>query len=447
MQIQTLTESLAAFDPEIYALMQEEIQKQRYTLSLLPTSNAVSPFSAYLKGSIFGNGYLDHHAAQSQVKLEEIAAARAEQLFGADHAIVRIADIATASRVVFHGLLKEEGGTVLSFNRRKQEHCTGGWMDFDFVNFSIEPDTELIDLEHVARIAKARRPRLIIYSPVNYPRKLDLARLRAIADEVGAYLWIDIGQNAGAVAAGVATSPFPAADVVTFPTNDSLHGPQSAVILTTQALAGRMDQAVLDTGHGLVKKNVLAALATTFLEAGTAPFRACCEQVLKNARALEKGLHDAGAGTLCGQTDSHLVLARLPEDAAPEEFAQKLNEAGFMVKADCMMTADEGLAFPILRLSALDPTTRGMKETSLQTVGRVLGEFLLSARDAAAVQKARAQIRALLLDKPLFSDEWVPVGINLTKGYGQQDLSISREVEAEEQAAQKSRMWSFWDNM
>ena len=445
MQNKTLTESLSGFDPEVYGLLQDEVQKQRFTLSLLPTSNAVSPFSAYLKGSIFGNGYLDHHALQSHVKLEDIAAHRAEKLLGADHAIVRLSDIASASRVVFHALM-QEGGTVLSFNRRKSEHCSGGWMQFEFLNFSIDPHTELIDLDRVERIAQARKPRLIIYSPVNYPRQVDFEKLQDIAKSAGAYLWVDIGQNAGAIAAGCAPSPVPYADVVTFPTNDSLHGPQSAVILTTKELADRMDRAVLDTGHAMVKKNVLAALATTFLEAGTAPFKACCEQVLKNAKALEKGLHDAGIKTLCGDTESHLVLARLPKGQKPQEIADKLEEAGFLVKADQMLTDDEGLTFPILRLSTLDPTTRALKEPSLQTVGHLLGDFLLSARDKAAIDKARAQIRAILMDKPLFSDEWLPTNINLTPGYGQKDLNISQEVEAEKQEAQQERMWSFWDN-
>ena len=445
MQNKTLTESLAGFDPEIYGLLQDEVQKQRFTLSLLPTSNAVSPFSAYLKGSIFGNGYLDHHALQAHVKLEDIAAQRAEKLFGAGHAIVRLSDIAAASRVVFHAFM-QDGGTVLSFNRRKSEHCSGEWMHFDFLNFSIDPDTELIDLERVERIAQARKPKLIIYSPVNYPRPVDYERLQDIAKDVGAYLWVDIGQNAGAVAAGCAPSPVPYADVVTFPTNDSLHGPQSAVILTTRDLADKLDRAVLDTGHAMVKKNVLAALATTFLEAGTAPFKACCEQVLKNAKALEKGLRDTGIKTLCGDTESHLVLARLPKGQKPQEIASQLEEAGFLVKADQMLTNDDSLTFPILRLSTLDPTTRALKEPSLQTVGHLLGDFLLSTRDKAAIDKTRAQIRAILMDKPLFSDEWLPTNINLTPGYGQKDLNISQEVEAEKQEAQQERMWSFWDN-
>lgn len=445
MQNQTLTESLAAFDPEIYGLLQDEIQKQRFTLSLLPTSNAVSPFSAYLKGSILGNGHLDHHAVQSHLRLEEIAAQRAEKLFGADHAIVRIADIAAASRVVFHALLAE-GDTVLSFNRRKAEHCSGGYMHYNFISFSIEPDTEEVNLDRVAQLAKARKPKLIIYSPVNYPRHIDYARMREIASEAGAYLWVDIGQNAGAVAAGSAPSPVPFADVVTLPTGDSLHGPQSAVILTTEKLAAQMDKTVLDTGHSMVKKNMLAALATSFLEAGSKGFKDYCQQVLSNAKALEKGLHDAGAKTLCGASESHLVLARLPEDTEPDAMVKIMRTAGFLVKGDYMLTSDDGRTFPILRLSALDPTTRALKETALQTIGHLLGEIILSGGEEAVIEKARTQIRAILMGKPLFSDEWLAENIKLTPGYGQKDLNIAQEVEAEKQEAQAERMWSFWDN-
>ena len=445
MQNQTLTESLAAFDPEIYGLLQEEIQKQRFTLSLLPTSNAVSPFSAYLKGSIFGNGHLDHHAVQSHLKLEDIAAGRAEKLFGAAHAIVRIADIAAASRVVFQALATT-GDTILSFNRRKSEHCIGEHLQYDFVSFSIEPETEQIDLDRVAKLANARKPRLIIYSPVNYPRSIDYARLREIAAGVGAYLWVDIGQNAGAVAAGCAPSPVPYADIVTLPTGDSLHGPQSAIILTTADLAENMDKAVLDTGHSMVKKNMLAALATAFLEAGSPAFKAYCEQVLKNAKALEKGLHDAGIKTLCGDTESHLVLAELTDDMIPEKMAKKLRNAGIMVKDDIMLTTDDSKTFSILRLSTLDPTTRALKETALQTIGHLLGEFIRSGGDEAAQEKAGTQIRAILMDKPLFSDEWLANEIHLTPGYGQKDLNMAQEIEAEKQQAQTERMWSFWDN-
>ena len=111
-----------------------------------------------------------------------------------------------------------------------------------------------------------------------------------------------------------------------------------------------------------------------------------------------------------------------------------------------MLTADESLTFPILRLSTLDPTTRALKEPSLQTIGHIIGDFLLSAQDKAAKDRARAQIRTILMDKPLFSNEWLPTNISLTPGYGQKDLNISQEVEAENKVAQSERMWSFWDN-
>ena len=126
--------------------------------------------------------------------------------------------------------------------------------------------------------------------------------------------------------------------------------------------------------------------------------------------------------------------------------AERLGEAGFLVKSDEMLTADASLTFPILRLSVLDPTTRALKETAMQTAGRAMGELILSAGDEAALQKARTQVRAMLMSKPLVSDEWLPANINLTPGYGQKDLNITQELEAEKKAAQAERMWSFWDS-
>jgi glycine hydroxymethyltransferase len=187
-------------------------------------------------------------------------------------------------------------------------------------------------------------------------------------------------------------------------------------------------------------------LATSFLEAGSPAFKAYCEQVLRNARALEKGLHDAGIKTLCGNTESHLVLAELPNDMIPEKMAKKLRDAGIMAKGDTMLTSDDSKTFSILRLSTLDPTTRALKEAALQTIGHLLGEFIQSGGDESAQKKVKTQIRAILMDKPLFSDEWLSKNINLTPGYGQKDLNIAREVEAEKKEAQAERMWSFWDN-
>jgi len=141
-----------------------------------------------------------------------------------------------------------------------------------------------------------------------------------------------------------------------------------------------------------------------------------------------------------------LVLALLPAGTVLENIVAEFREAGFLVKGDTMLTSDESLTFPVLRLSALDPTTRALKENAMQAVGRVLGKFIQSGGDESAQQEAQVQMRAILLDKPLFSDEWLSQNINLTPGYGKNDLNIAQEVEAEKREAQTARMWSFWDN-
>lgn len=437
----TLMGSLEKFDAEIYGLLQKEIRRQRYLLSLLPTSNTISPLSAYLKGSIFGNTYLDHHAAATQVKLEQIATRRACQLFKSEHAIVRLPDISSASRVVFHALA-EPHDTILSFNLRKQEHCSGEKLAFDFVKFSVSPEIQSIDLDLVQRIAEARKPRLIIYSPVNYPRQMDYKRLKEIAGSVGAYLWVDIGQNAGAVAAGVSPSPVPYADVVTLPTSDSLHGPQGAMILSSRELAGKLDQAVIDTGHTLVKQNMLAALATSLREAGTPIFRSYCEQVRKNANALEHGLQKAGITTLCSPTETHLVIVKLPETADISRIGAQLQTAGFLVKTDKVPTADESISCPALRLSSLDPTTRGLREAQMEKIGALLAGFLLSSQSEEDAKTTRQHIYAMLSELPLFADDWLPPKAAPVSASSQ----FKPETGAHEKESIAQRITSFWDN-
>jgi glycine hydroxymethyltransferase len=407
MDTETLLSRMAVFDPELYGILHDEIQRQRYTLSLIPTANAASPFSAYLGGSILGNAFMDHHSVHGHTKLEEIAAARAEQLFGCDHAIVRLGSIEAASRVVLYALAQPDD-TIMSFNLRKKEHCTGSRLQFNFLKYSIEPDTQAINFEHVAQLAKESQPKIIIFSPVNYPHHVDYRRLEGIAHAVGAKLWVDLGQNAGLVAAGQFPSPVPYADVVTFPA-DSLHGPQNGIILTRADLADKMDQTVIDTGHASLKKNILASLAMTFQEAATEEFKDYCRQVIANAKALEAGLAAAGTPTLCHGTENHLVLARLDAQVNGEDLKRRLTEVGILVKPDIVLTADDTKSCPILRLSSLDPTTRSLKENDMDKVGRILGSFLQSDQSPATIKAANKQMEKIIADMPLFSEEWLPV--------------------------------------
>lgn len=407
MTNEKLLRNLETFDPELWEALHSALRRQIATLSLIPTTNAASPFASYLKGSTLGNDFLDHHAAEHMSRLERMAVKRACDLFRAEHAIVRTGNPAAASRVVLQALA-ETGDTILSFNLRKQEHCTGERMQYRFVKFGVEPDSLRIDFGKVRELAWQHKPAILIYSPVNYPYNIDCGELRKIADAVGAYFWVDLGQNSGLIAAGKIDSPVPYADVATFAASDALHGPQSGIILSKRKLADKLEQTVIDTGHVSLKKNVLAALAITFREAVCEEYADYARQALDNARALEKGLQQSGCQILCAPTENHLVLLRVPDGQDGEQVAERLEQAGLLVKPELLMTSDDAVCYPILRLSSLDATTRSLREDDMLKVGKTLGEFLQSSQDAAAIASVGKMIRRMVDNLPLFSEEWLP---------------------------------------
>ena len=404
-----LFNSLKNFDPDLCDLLKYSLDRQITSLSLIPTDNAASPLSQYLKGSALGNDFIGHNSVEHYSRLEKLAAQRACDLFNAEHAIVRTGNLVAASRVVLQALA-EPNDTIMSFNLRKSEHCTGSQMQYKFVKFAIEPDTLKLNFDKVRYLAMRNRPALIIYSPVNYPHNIDYKKLRAIADEVGAALWIDLGQNSGLIAAGKIKSPVPYADVATFAASDALHGPQSGIILTTNKLADHLEKMVIETGHVSLKKNVLAALAISFREATCEEYDDYSQQVLDNARALERGLQQAGVEVLFAPTENHLVIVRLREGQDGALITDKLMQAGLLVKAEKLMTSNDNITYPVLRLSSLDPTTRSLGADDMFTVGLVLGEFLRSSQDAQAIKAVESVVRDMVEDLPLFSEDWLPEG-------------------------------------
>ncbi len=406
MTNEKILNKLEAFDPELCGQLKRALKQQRITLSLIPTTNAASPFAAFLKGSTLGDEVIDHHKTHRHSSLERLAVARAKELYGAEHAIVRTGSLAIASRVVMLALLKK-GDTVLSFNLRKSEYCTGD-LQYNFVKFGVEPDTLELNFAKVQALAHKHRPDMIIYSPVNYPRNIDYSQLRKIADEVGAYLWMDMGQNSGLVAAGKIPSPVPYADVATFAASDALHGPQNGIILCKEKIAELLDTTIIETGHSSLKKNVLASLALVFKEADCMEYQDYAQQVLDNARALENGLLGTGCKLLCSPTENHLVLVQLPEGMDGEEVADKLKEAGLLVKAETLMTSEDNISYPILRLSSLDSATRFLQTEEMEEVGRILGQFLNSPQDDAAMQTVSKFVKKLVEDLPLFAEDWLP---------------------------------------
>ena len=406
MKREEVVSHLKTFDPEIYGLLEEERQRQRYTLSLMPNMNAMSPFAKYLEGSVLTNSFFDRHdeTTSGGLHLDAIVRARAVELFHCDHAIVRLGNIVAASRVVFQALL-ESGDTVLSFNLRKKDHVAG--LSYDFENYGIEPGTQEIDWGAVREQAERVKPRLIIFSPVSYPRTIDYQILYEIAQTVDAYLWVDISQSVGLVAAKLVPSPVPLADVVTFSTRDSLRGPDGAVLLTKRDIAARMDAAVINTGHEALHMNHLAALGVVLREAGSERYRSYAAQVVQNAQVLARTLADHGASVLCGGTDTHLVLASAAAGIDTDAAVKAIGQMGIRVKTDNVPTMNSGLFLHALRLSTSNPTTRGMREEDIAYIGSLLAKPLTTVLSPEEIEKTRQEIVALVKDAPVFSEEWM----------------------------------------
>ncbi|WP_276675531.1 serine hydroxymethyltransferase [Selenomonas artemidis] len=406
MKKKELLNHLKSFDEEIFTLLEDEEQRQRYTLSFLPNTNAMSPFAAYLEGSILTNSIFDHHdeTTSGGIHLESIVQTRARTLFGSDHAIVRLGSIASASRVVFQGLL-QPGDCVLSFNLRKKDHSTG--LSYVFENYGIDPSTQQIDWGEVRAHAERVRPRLIIFSPVSYPRTVDYRILYEIAQSVDAYLWVDISQCVGLVAAGLLPSPVALADVVTFSTSESLRGPDGAVILCKRDIAACMDAAIVNTGHVALHMNHLAALGVVLREAASEKFRRYGEQVLKNAEVLARALADHGASVLCGGTDTHLVLASATGSVNMDEASSVINRMGIRVRVEDIPTMNPGLFLHALRLSTSNPTTRSLKEEDMAYIGLLLAKPLTQILSPEEIEQSHQEIIALVKDSPISSEEWL----------------------------------------
>lgn len=441
MEREKIIRSIEAFDPELYDFYQMELKTQRYTLSLLPNENYASPFSSYLKGSLLSNTYLDHHAVWQFGRLEALAIERAKKLFGSEAAIVRINNIIAASQIVFYAYL-DKGDTVMSFNLRKQEYCYGEHMDYNFVKFSIEPETQHIDYRHMSKLAQECRPKLIIFSPVNYPLDVDYKKMADIAHSVGATFWVDMGATVGLVATKLMNSPVPYADVVTFYTHDTLRGPQSAVILGSQATIDRLNEIAIATGHVYLQENILAALCIAFKEAETPEFLAYCQQCLTNATALLKSMKDCNVEIVYHGTNSHLVRPAVHFDDR-NAFLTQLKRAGFVVKCDAVMTFDNAKSIPALRLSSMIPTTRGLKEKEMVEVGRLLSKAIVPNLTAKQTAKIRQSLAEILFTKPLFSEEWLPRDNATNPLYSSQNINYSRELYASNKKNLIKRLLGF----
>ena len=413
--LQQAMEFLAQYDPELGASIQEEFARERRHIELIASENIVSEAVMLAQGSCLTNKYAEGYPGKRYYGgcyavdvTEELARQRACKLFGCNYANVQPHSGANANLAAFFALL-QPGDTVLSMSLAHGGHLSHGspvnisGKYFHIVPYGVEDDTEVIDYDKVLELAKECKPKLILAGASAYPRTLDFPRFRAIADEVGAYLMVDMAHIAGLVAAGVHPSPIPHADVVTTTTHKTLRGPRGGMILCNdEAIYKKINSAVFPGTQGGPLEHVIAAKAVCLGEALQPEFKAYGEQVVKNAKVLAEELTKQGFRLVSGGTDNHLMLVDLrPFQITGKEFERRLDAVQITVNKNAIPNDPEKpFVTSGIRVGTPAVTSRGFKEPEIVEIARWMG---MVARDFEGCRyQVRSEVDALCHRFPIY---------------------------------------------
>ena len=403
-------------DPEVYASMMRELSRQRDHLELIASENFVSEAVMEAVGSHLTNKYAEGYPSaryyggcQYVDEVEELARERARKLFGADHANVQPRSGSQANIAVYLALL-QPGDTIMGLDLSHGGHLTHGSRAsisgkyFRSVFYGVSPETECIDYDEAMRVAETEKPKLIIAGASAYPRVIDFAEMRRIADSVGAYLMVDMAHIAGLVAAGVHPSPVPYADVVTTTTHKTLRGPRGAMILCRAELAKKIDSAVFPGSQGGPLMHVIAGKAVAFGEALQPSFKVYQQQIADNAQALASELLERGIRLVSGGTDNHLMLADcMSRGRTGKEVQELLDAANITANKNTIPFDTQGVRLTSgIRLGTPAVTSRGMKQEEMKAVGRLIADLI--ERGEEAVPAAREEVLSLCARFPLYPD-------------------------------------------
>ena len=386
--VQKNMDFISQYDPEVGASIQEEFARERRNIELIASENIVSPAVMLAMGTCLTNKYAEGYPGKRYYGgcyavdvTEEIARKRACQLFGCNYANVQPHSGANANLAVFFALL-QPGDTVLGMNLAHGGHLSHGspvnisGKYFHVVPYGLDDETEMIDYDKLMDVAKECRPKLIVAGASAYPRVIDFAKFREVADAVGAYLMVDMAHIAGLVAAGVHPSPIPYADVVTTTTHKTLRGPRGGMILCNdEAIYKKINSAVFPGTQGGPLEHVIAAKAVCLGEALKPEFKAYGEQVVKNAKVLAEELTKQGFRLVSGGTDNHLMLVDLrPFQITGKEFERRLDAVQITVNKNAIPNDPEKpFVTSGIRVGTPAVTTRGFREPEMETIGRLMG--------------------------------------------------------------------------
>ncbi len=405
---------VAKTDPAVADAMAQELARQRRNIELIASENIVSPAVMAAMGSILTNKYAEGYpgkryygGCQCVDIVENIARDRAKELFGAEHANVQPHSGAQANLAVYFALL-QPGDTILGMSLAEGGHLTHGspvnmsGSYFNVVPYGVDSETGCIDYDKVMKLAMTHKPKLIVAGASAYPRTIDFARFREVADACGAYLMVDMAHIAGLVAAGLHPNPVPYADVVTTTTHKTIRGPRGGLILCREELAKKIDKAIFPGTQGGPLMHIIAAKAVCFGEALSPEFRTYQQGIVDNAQALAKGLLDRGFDLVSGGTDNHLMLLDLRSmGITGKELEKKLDEVYITANKNAIPNDPQSPFITSgVRLGTPAVTTRGMKPADMDIIAQCI--YLTATDFEASQEKVRAMVEELCGRYPLY---------------------------------------------
>jgi glycine hydroxymethyltransferase len=415
---------LAETDPDIARAIAAEVQRQHEGLELIASENFVSLAVLQAAGSVFTNKYAEGYPGKRYYGgcefadvVENLARERAKQIFGADHANVQPHSGSQANMAAYMALL-QPGDAILGLNLAHGGHLTHGHpLNFSgkmykIIPYGVRRDTETIDYDEVEQIAERERPKLIVGGGSAYSRIIDFARMREIADKVGAKYMVDMAHFAGLVAGGVHPSPIPHCHVVTTTTHKTLRGPRAGMVLCTQEFATAVDKIVFPGIQGGPLMHIIAAKAVCFHEALQPEFKDYARQVVTNAKVLAQKMIEEGFRVISGGTDTHLFMIDVfAKGMLGSEAETALGQAGITVNKNAIpFDTNPPLRPSGIRIGTPALTTRGMKEKEMLQVGSWVAAALNNRNDAPALARIRRQVHDFADTFPLYAELREPVG-------------------------------------
>ena len=407
-------DELKNYDSEVFEACDRELSRQKHNIELIASENIVSKAVLLAAGGVLTNKYAEGYpgkryygGCQCVDVVEDIARERAKKLFGAEHANVQPHCGASANLAVFFALLNP-GDTVMGMNLAHGGHLSHGspvnisGKYFNIVPYGVDDVTHRIDYDKMREIALECKPKLIVVGASAYSRIIDFARCREIADEVGAYLMVDMAHIAGLVAAGVHPSPVPHAHVVTTTTHKTLRGPRGGLILCKEELAKQIDKAIFPGTQGGPLMHIIAAKAVAFGEALTDEFKAYAEQIVKNAKVLSEALLEEGFDLVSGGTDNHLMLLDLrPFNITGKEFEHRLDEVNITANKNAIPNDPQSPFITSgIRVGTPAVTSRGFKEAEMRMIAKWMKDIAVDFEGNRA--RVKAEVEALCEKYPIY---------------------------------------------